>query len=168
MNRFDRMGEQWQQFCEKMRPIMEKIGRFFRHLGQDLATIVRYMYKLRAIILCAPVAAAAVVVASINMDKLPDAVSILLPAIDTGAEDALFGFLVFAQTYIDKGAAVIGCMMVTGLCLLMTLLSKRTMYPWLISVFSFSLPALLRVTNDPAVVQDIMDTLSGILMKFLG
>ncbi len=167
MNRFDQMGERWYQFREKMRPAGEKTGRFFKRLGEDIATIIRYMYKLRAIILCAPVAAVAVVLASINTRLLPEAVSFLMPGIEIGAEDALFGFLVFDQIQVDKGGAIISCLILTLICLGLTLLSKRTLYPWLISVFTLVMPLFLRVTNDPAVLDSIMSKVSELVLSIL-
>ena len=35
----------------------------------------------------------------------------------------------------------------TALCLLMMFLSRKTIYPWIISIFSLVLPFLLIVTN---------------------
>ena len=42
---------------------------------------------------------------------------------------------------------IIVCLAVTALCLLMMFISRRTIYPWLISIFSLVLPILLIVTN---------------------
>ncbi len=167
MNRFDQWGEKWQQFVEKLRPVVEKVGRFFHRLGQDLATIASYMYKLRAVIICAPIAAIAVVLAAINTNNLPEQVSILMPAIDTAAEDALFGFLIFNDMLIGRSEAVLSCLILTLVCLVLTMFTKRTLYPWLIAVFTLSLPLLLRVTNDPTVVQGMMDSVSELLGKLL-
>ena len=48
---------------------------------------------------------------------------------------------------IIRGLAVLAPLVVTGICLLMMWISRRTIYPWLISIFSLVLPILLIVTN---------------------
>ena len=39
-------------------------------------------------------------------------------------------------------------LIITGICLLMVLCSRRVTYPWLISVFSLAIPILLMVTSS--------------------
>ena len=38
-------------------------------------------------------------------------------------------------------------LVVTGVCLVMMWLSRRTIYPWIISIFSLVLPILIWITN---------------------
>ncbi len=137
------LAQKWYQFVEKIRPTMEKVGGVCKTAWKNLSFIGSYMYKLRAIILCAPVAAAAAVLASINMTRLGDVVEITKVGVDTQSQESLFGFLVIGVDYISKDVAVLLPLVLTVLCLLLTLCSKRTFYPWLISVFSLALPLLL-------------------------
>ena len=46
---------------------------------------------------------------------------------------------------LTKTLAVFGPVVATSACLLMMFLSKRVMYPWIISIFSLVLPIFLQV-----------------------
>ena len=48
---------------------------------------------------------------------------------------------------ITKEAAVYGPLAVTAVCLLTMLLSRKTLYPWIICLFSMVLPVLILITN---------------------
>lgn len=117
-------GEKWQ----KTKATFDKTGRVLGIIGKVL-------YHLRKIFFAAPVVWLAVKMYGYAMEKLPNAVGLLL------REDG--GYL----RYMDRDTAMMGCLAVTGGCLLMMFLSRRTLYPWLISVFSLVLPVLLIVTN---------------------
>lgn len=98
-------------------------------------TVCSWAYKLRSVLLAIPVAIGAVVLAIRNMAQLPAQVGINLLA--SGE---------FALT-ISRGVAVMGPLAVTALCLLLMFVSRRVVYPWLISLFSLVLPVLLLVIN---------------------
>ena len=49
---------------------------------------------------------------------------------------------------VPRMVAVFGPMAITALCLLMMFLSKKTLYPWVISIFSLVLPVLLLFINQ--------------------
>ena len=72
---------------------------------------------------------------------------VTLPGIDAKAADSVFGFLVFRAEYIPRGTAVMAPLVLTIACLLLTICSKRTLYPWIISIFSLIVPIFLLVTN---------------------
>ncbi len=137
----------WQAFCDKLRPAVEATGRFLKRLWKDLSTIADYLYKLRSIILAAPVAAAAVVLAFVNMARLPELVEVTKLTLDTKAEETLFGCLLIGTDYISRSSAIFGPLVLTALCLVLMICSKRTFYPWLVSVFSLLLPVILLITN---------------------
>ena len=48
---------------------------------------------------------------------------------------------------ISRDLAVLGPLAVTGGCLLLMFCSRRTFYPWIISIFTLVLPILLYLTN---------------------
>ena len=112
--------------------VMRKIcvGTFkgFRWLG-------RWIYKLRSILLAIPVVAASFVLADINLRRLGDYVGINLQA---NGEYAIM---------LEKNVAVFIPLLVTAGCLLMMFLSRKVLYPWLVSLFSLILPILLWFTN---------------------
>ncbi len=127
-------------FREKVLPVLKKIW-------DGLSTVCSYLFKLRGIILAAPVAAAAVVIGMINLARLPEMVEITKLTFDTQAEDSLFGCLVIGADYISRSGAVFGPMLLTFACLVLMLCSKRTFYPWIISVFTLLLPIVILLTN---------------------
>ena len=99
--------------------------------------------SLRAI----PVATASVILAAKCKTDLPESVQMTLPAINTQSEDSVLGFLVFNTEYIGKSIAVMAPLVLTGACLLLMLVSKRTFYPWLVSIFTLIVPVFLLLTN---------------------
>ena len=135
MNFFSVIEEKWLLLCDKTRPARESMGRVAKKTGSVLHVIGGYLYRMRAVLLAAPVAIAAVWLAFLNMARLPDEVGIDLQT--TGAFSMM----------IPKGLAVIAPLAVTALCILMILCSKKVTYPWLISIFTLVLPVLIYVTN---------------------
>ena len=77
----------------------------------------------------------AVILALQNMVKLPVVVGLDL---QTSGEFSI---------QIAREIAALGPMAITALCLLLMFCSKRTLTPWLVSVFSLLLPLLILVTN---------------------
>lgn len=113
---------------------MEKIKNFFRPDG-PFRQVCAWAYRLRSILLAIPVAMAAIILAIRNMAELPSKVGFDMQA--TGE----FTYLV------DKSVAVMVPLAVTVLCLLMVFLSKRVVYPWLVSVFSLLVPVVILLVN---------------------
>ena len=94
-----------------------------------------WLFRLRKFVMAAPVLYYALKLASYNKEHLPEQVGINLQS--TGE---------FAQM-ISRDLAVTAPLMVTAVCLVMMLFSRRTIYPWIISIFSLVLPLLIWVTN---------------------
>lgn len=135
MEFFAVIEEKWNLLCDKTRPFrmatsdaLKKTGRFFRIIWQ-------YIYRLRTVFLSVPVIVAAVLLALQNLDRLPERVGIWL------LSNGEFWLVV------PKGLAVAGPIAVTAFCILMLLCSKKVLYPWMISIFSLVLPALIYYTN---------------------
>lgn len=114
---------------------LEKTLEVFRKIGNVLASIGKWIYRLRGFFMAIPVVLAALYLATQNMARLPDEVGINLLA------NGQYEYL------ISRGLAVMIPLIVTGVCLLMMLLSRKTIYPWLISIFSLVLPWLIWITN---------------------
>ena len=98
-------------------------------------TIWKWIYRLRSVILAIPVAVASIVLALYNQTNLPETVGINIQA--TGE---------YAQT-VSRSVTVLGPLAVTAVCLLMVFISRKVLYPWLISLFSLVLPLLILITN---------------------
>ena len=101
----------------------------------DVKNAWDWVFRLRAVILSVPVIITAIVLAVINISRLPEKVG--LDMLSSG------DFHVF----ISKGIAVMGPLALTCVCLLLVFCSKKVMYPWLVSVFSLALPVILWLTN---------------------
>lgn len=92
-------------------------------------------YRLRAVFLAIPVIFVALRLAAYNSEHLP-----LLVGLDLQSNGE------FAQV-INRQTAVTMPLLITGGCLALTIFSRKTLYPWLISVFSLVIPVLLLITN---------------------
>lgn len=109
--------------------------------NKELNLAGQWIYRLRSVFLSLPVAAVALILAIRNMVKLPDSVMFSSAALND------VGNLVFQNITISKALAVWGPFGITLVCLAMVILSKRVVYPWLISLFSLIIPVLLLLIN---------------------
>ncbi len=125
----------WKTFWSRVKNGWRKVKEAMRPVGNAIKVIASYAVRMRKILLSVPVLIIALVEAERNWQSLPERVGITL--VNPGE---------FAQM-VSKGAAVFGPLAVTGACLLLMYCSRRTLYPWLISVFSLTLPLLLYLTN---------------------
>ena len=116
--------------------IEEKYQEFKKsNFAQVMGMTGRWAYKLRSILLSIPVAVVALALAVRNLSQLPSEVGINMLA--NGQY----------QWVISRGMAACIPVAVTAVCLVMMFLSKKVLYPWLISVFSLALPLVLWFTN---------------------
>lgn len=110
---------------------IQKVKKF-----RDVVRVIgQWIYKLRSVILAVPIVIASIVLAVQNMNRLPPYVGINM---QPSGEYAMV---------LERSVAVMLPLLVTAGCLLMVFLSKKVLYPWLISVFSLVLPLLLWITN---------------------
>jgi hypothetical protein len=114
---------------------LEKTLNVLRKIGSVLKSIAKWIYRLRGFFMAIPVVLAALYLATKNMARLPDEVGINMLA------NGQYEYL------ISRGLAVMGPLVITGVCLVMMFLSRRTVFPWLISIFSLVLPLLIYITN---------------------
>ena len=127
--------EKWHLICWKLKPFFYKCGLIFGAIGRVIHITWAYLFRLRAFFMAVPVALAAVWLAFQNMARLPDSVGIDIQ------NDGSYLLLV------PKEMAVFGPVAITAFCILMMVCSKKTLYPWLISIFSLVLPLLIYFTN---------------------
>lgn len=100
-----------------------------------VGTLCQWIFNLRKIFMALPVLYYAVEFAKMNMEQLPETVGFDIQS--TGE---------FAQM-ISRETAVYGPLGLTVLCIVLMFLSRRTIYPWLISIFTLVLPWLIWVLN---------------------
>lgn len=135
MNFFHLLSEKWNMLCQKAQPVLDKAGEICHRVYRKLRSITIYVIKLRKIFLAVPVAAAAVILAMNNLRLLPQVVGINLMS------DGNFSMV------LGRLPAVLAPLVVTAVCLLLMFCSKRTLTPWLVSVFSLALPLIILVIN---------------------
>ena len=135
MNIFETMDNKWRLFLTKHGPAIDKTKTVFKNIWTVLKRTGQWIYRLRSIFLAVPVILFALRLAVYNMQNLPEQVGINI--LTTGE---------YAQM-IDRNIAVMGPLAVTALCILMMFLSRRIVYPGLISLFSLALPILIYITN---------------------
>jgi hypothetical protein len=135
MNFMDTIAEKWHALHQKCAPVFEKVGRFFRKAADITVLVWGYILRFKRIILAIPVAVGAVYLALWSMDVLPAKVGFGIQL------DGTYDYV------IAREIAILGPIAVTALCLLLMFCSKRTLTPWLVSVFSLALPVLIWVIN---------------------
>lgn len=143
MEWFQTLSDKWVALREKMSPVLKKAGEICSHIGSVLKTLGGYLYKLRGAFIAIPVAVVAVIQAMLNMERLPDTVEYTMLRIDPDAAQTLFGPFAMSVVQMSRETAVMGPLLLTAACLVFTLLSKRTLFPWLISVFTLLIPTVL-------------------------
>ena len=122
---FQNIKAEYQQLMES------KSGKTLKDIGTVLRLTFQWAYKLRSLVLSIPVAVVALALAVRNLAQLPARISFQLLA---------------NEFVISKGVAVCLPVAITAVCLCMMLLSKKMLYPWLISIFSLVLPVALWFT----------------------
>ena len=112
----------------KTKEVFRKIGRVFYIIG-------RVLFHMRKIFLTLPVLWLAFKVYNYAKELLPDTVGVWL------LENGDYAFS------LGVDAALISCLAVTAACLVLMYLSRRTILPWIISLFTLVLPVMLVLTN---------------------
>lgn len=135
MSFLDSFAEKWQKISDKAQPALESTGAFCKRAGEGISLVWKYMVKLKKVIMAIPVGVGAVILALKNLTELPETVGLNLQS------DGTFTML------IARELAVLGPIAITALCLLLMFGSKRTLTPWLVSVFSLAIPLLILITN---------------------
>lgn len=135
MEFFAKVEAYWRVVCDKASVAWKAFSEVMGKVGRVLKIIGTYIYQLRGLLLAMPVIIGAVILAFYNYNHLPETVGLNLQA---NGE--------FAMT-MGIGSAVLIPLGITGGCVVLTLCSRKPLYPWLISVFSLVLPLLIYVIN---------------------
>ena len=135
MNNMEQWLAKWNEFTRKLQPGLEKTGMVLGKTGEILTLVGQWMWRLRKFVMAIPIVWLALYLARLNNNVLPEMVGINL---QTNGEYAML---------IAKETAVYGPLAVTAVCLLMMFLSRKTLYPWMICLFSMALPVIILITN---------------------
>lgn len=122
-------------FMEKTKNVWGKISAVFKKIEEVIGVICGCIFKLRKIFMAIPVVYLAIQIAQKNMERLPEAVGLNLQS--TGEYAVM----------VTREYAVYGPLGVTAFCLLLMFFSRKTLYPWVISIFTLVLPYLIYFTN---------------------
>ena len=135
MNKLQGFMDNVHQRWEATAAARAKVKNLFSMIGKIFQGIFKWIYRLRGLFLAVPVALVALRLAAFNKENLPEMVGIDLQA--TGQ-----------YTYLlDRETVIMWPLIITGGCLALMLLSRRTIYPWIISIFTLVIPILIYVTN---------------------
>lgn len=119
----------WQRITQGARGI-------YKRVESVVAALCSWIFRLRKVFMVVPVLWAALELAIYSRDNLPETVGFNIQA--SGE---------FAQM-ISRDTAVYGPLGLTCACLVLVLLSRRTIYPWIISIFTLVLPILILMLNS--------------------
>ena len=122
-------------FSDTVKNVYGKTRTVCGRIGEVIGLICTWIFRLRKIFMAAPVVYLAIRIASANMERLPEQVGLSLQS--SGA---------FAMM-VTRNYAVFGPLCVTGFCLLLMFCSRKTVFPWIISIFTLVLPYLIYLTN---------------------
>lgn len=122
-------------FSENVKTVYEKTCVIFGRIGNVIGLVCTWIFRLRRIFMAIPVVILAIRIASANMERLPEYVGLNL---QSSGEFAMV---------VTRNYAVFGPLCVTGFCLFLMFCSRKTLFPWIISIFSLVLPYLIYLTN---------------------
>ena len=135
MNFIDDFMVKWERFCKRVEPQFRKLEDISRTCADKVVYVWNYVMRFKKLFLCTPVAVMAVILAIRNLFSLPALVGLALEG------NGEFSFEIIREV------AVVAPLVVTALCLLLVFASKRTLTPWLVSVFSLVLPLWILLIN---------------------
>ncbi len=122
-------------FIDQVKQVFAKIYPVYKKIEEVITVIVQVIFRLRKLFMAAPVIYFAVKLARENMARLPELVGF---NIQSNGEFAAM---------VSRNYAVYGPLAVTGFCLLLMFSSRKTVFPWIVSIFSLVLPYLVYYTN---------------------
>ena len=122
-------------FSEKLKNLYGKIREICGKIGNVIGIICSWIFRLRKVLMAAPVVYLAARIAIANMERLPEYVGLNL---QSSGEFAMM---------VTRNYAVFGPLLVTAFCLLLMFCSRKTVFPWVISIFTLVLPYLIYLTN---------------------
>ena len=135
MKELDNIKEKLNGFWEKVKPWTDKTGKACAKAKRIFKKAWPWIWQLRKVLLAVPVVYLMLYFARLNWNVLPESVGLHLLSNGDYAR------------YITRELAVYTPLGITGGCLAMMFLSRKTLYPWMICLFSNLLPLLILITN---------------------
>ena len=119
----------------KENEFLQKAGNAYRKVSKVIDLICIWVFRLRKVILAAPVIYYALKLAKENAGRLPKEVGLNL--LSNGE---------FAYT-VSRTVAVQGPLLITAAALALMFISKKAVFPWVVSILTLVLPYLIYFTN---------------------
>ncbi len=135
MRFIDEMQAWWNRITKAAQPYVKKARKFALELIAACKVVGKLLYRLRKVFLAIPVGWGAVYLAFYNLEHLPKVV---------GLDLQISGEF---NIQVVRELAVLGPVALTALCLLLMFISRRTLTPWLVSLFTLALPVLILISN---------------------
>ena len=122
-------------FSENFKTAYGKVRAVCGKIGDVIGVICTWIFRLRKVFMAVPVVYLAIRIAMANMERLPEYVGLNL---QSNGEFAMM---------VTRNYAVYGPLGVTAFCLLLMFCSRKSLFPWIISIFTLVLPYLIYLTN---------------------
>ena len=135
MKQMEQLTAKWNELRGKARPYLVKARSVWQQVKKYWLMAWPWIWRLRKVLFAIPVVYLALYFARLNWNVLPELVGLNL---QTNGEYA---------KYISREMAVYAPLGVTGGCLTMMFLSRKTVFPWMICMFTMLLPLLILITN---------------------
>lgn len=135
MKQMEQLTAKWNALQEMAAPYLQKAREIWQMVKKYWQIARPWVWQFRKVLLAIPVLYLMFYFARLNWNVLPDLVGINLQSNGDYAR------------YISKELAVYSPMGITGGCLVMMFLTRKTVYPWMICMFSMLLPLLILITN---------------------
>ena len=119
---------QAKEVFEKIREIWGRILPVCKKIEAVIGVIIGCIFRLRKVFMAIPVIWLAVKIARENLGRLPELVGFNLQA--NGEFAAM----------VSREYAVYGPLGITAFCLLLMFCSRKTVFPWVVSLFTLVLP----------------------------
>ena len=135
MKQLEQLTAKLSELRQKAAPYLEKADKGYQKAKKIWEKAKPWLWQSRKILLAIPVLWLMLYFARLNWNVLPEQVGLNLQTTGEYAH------------YITKQMAVYGPMGGTAGGLAMMFLSRKTVYPWMICMFSMLLPLLILITN---------------------
>ena len=119
----------------KENELIQKAGKVYQKVSKVIDLTCTWVFRLRKVILAVPVIYYALKLAKENAGRLPKEVGLNL--LSNGE---------FAHT-VSRTVAVQGPLLITAAALALMFISKKAIFPWVVSVLTLALPYLIYFTN---------------------
>ena len=119
----------------KENEFIQKAGKVYRKASKIIDQVCDWGFRLRKVIMAVPVIYYALKLAKENAGRLPKEVGLNL--LSNGE---------FAHT-VSRTVAVQGPLLITAAALALMFISRKTVFPWVVSILTLALPYLIYFTN---------------------